>query len=500
MAATPQRMGRYRVERPLGSGAFATVWLAFDEEFQTPVAIKALADNWSRDADVHERFLSEARILRRINSHRVVRVHDIGTHEGGPYFVMDYIPGGTVADLPRGSNLPASAALRWGAEASYALEDLHRAGVLHRDAKPANLLIDSSSPTPMIKVTDLGTAKALADSSGLTVTTGTPAYMAPEQVHGASGSDQRADVYALAVVTYELLSGERPFQVDGVNSVLARRAEDLPPPLADKWQLPHEVDELLGSALSLDPAGRPSSAKEFGDRLGELADRIDQDSGRIRATLAPSPVIRFPVTPRTQSMPAPVDPSQFPLRTGEQPVVDDTAARPQPAASGQQRVPQLDQTYPHPIPGRQPYPPTRSASDWGQVAAPWSATDGHSPSASGGSAPDPVPAIPQASPGAWSANSAPDRPRSPGSSSPAHPASPYQGSQSYGPQQFGSQQLAHQESVHRAPAAVDGAGLDDAVSDTETEGSPSDWPTVLVVLAGIALFLMVTAVVYLLMS
>ena len=167
-----------------------------------------LADNWVQHADVRERFLAEARLLRRIDSRRVVRVHDVGVAENRPYFVMDDVRGGTLADCV--GQLPPDEAVRLGAEAARAVHVLHEAGFAHRDIKPSNLLVDRTCEPARVLVADLGSAKRLADATGFTVTTGTPAYMAPEQAERTGSLDGRADVYSLAVVTWELLTGSRP--------------------------------------------------------------------------------------------------------------------------------------------------------------------------------------------------------------------------------------------------------------------------------------------------
>ncbi len=265
-------IGRYRAHTILGSGAFATVWLADDPVLEHPVAIKVLAENWSTNGDICERFVAEARILRRIDDPRVVRVYDIGELETGgvarPYFVMAYIGGGTLAD--RIGDLAPEAALQYGIHAAEALEVLHRNGVVHRDVKPSNLLVEESEDPSRLLISDLGSAKNLAEASGFTVATGTPAYMAPEQIHSDVGIDARADVYALAAVTYELLSGEKPFPSASLAAVLARKANEKPPPIAEKLGQAAELDRVLARALSRDPARRPASAAEFAREIAEL--------------------------------------------------------------------------------------------------------------------------------------------------------------------------------------------------------------------------------------
>ncbi|WP_042397218.1 serine/threonine-protein kinase [Streptacidiphilus carbonis] len=261
-----QKLGRYLLEDRLGAGSFATVWKAYDPELDTDVAIKVLADNWASNADVRERFLAEARLLRRISSPRVVRVHDVGVQNDRPYFVMDYVRGGTLAEKI-GRCRPAEA-LQLAAEAGYAVQVLHSTGVVHRDIKPSNILLDADRTPTAVLVADLGSAKQLADASGLTVTTGTPAYMAPEQAFQTGGFDGRADVYALGVMTFELLTGHKPFGPGGRATLMADQASTSSlPTIPGELAVPDGIDALLRAAMSVDPGDRPQTAEAFADAL-----------------------------------------------------------------------------------------------------------------------------------------------------------------------------------------------------------------------------------------
>ena len=262
------KLGRYLLEDRLGAGSFATVWKAYDPELDTDVAVKVLADNWASNADVRERFLAEARLLRQISSPRVVRVHDVGVHDDRPYFVMDYIRGGTLAD--RIGHCGPAEALRLAAEAGYAAQVLHDAGVIHRDIKPSNLLLDAASTPAAVLVADLGSAKQLADASGLTVATGTPAYMAPEQAFQTGGLDARADVYALGVVTFELLTGHKPFGPGGrAIMTMPEATTSTLPTVPRELGIPNRIDTLLRATLSMDPGDRPPTARTFADALSQ---------------------------------------------------------------------------------------------------------------------------------------------------------------------------------------------------------------------------------------
>ncbi|WP_019144570.1 serine/threonine-protein kinase [Aeromicrobium massiliense] len=271
-------IGRYRLDSVRGSGAFATVWQGFDTELDIPVAVKVLADNWTHHADVRERFLAEARLLRRVESDRVVRVHDTGVHDGRPFFVMDLAEGGTL-EARAGGSLDAVEALRLAAEAARSVAVLHDVGVVHRDVKPSNFLLRGRGDGRVI-VADLGSAKRLAEASGITVTTGTPSFMAPEQALGR-GVDARCDVYALGVLAYVLLTGSLPFDVRDPYSLVTRTESDRPPRLAPE-HLPRRVDAdtldgVLAKATALDPARRFGSATDLADALEHVA-----DGGRAR--------------------------------------------------------------------------------------------------------------------------------------------------------------------------------------------------------------------------
>lgn len=275
-----KQIGRYRLDGVQGFGAFAMVWHGYDPELEIPVAIKMLAENWSHHADVRERFLAEARLLRKIDSPRVIRVYDIGTHEERPYFVMDFIDGGTVADRVKSAVTPEHA-LKLAVESARAVQVLHDAGVLHRDIKPTNLLVGEGE---RVLVADLGSAKRLAEASGVTVTTGTPAYMAPEQARGEP-VDERSDVYSLGAVTYELLSGKQPFDVSDPGSLLSRTPDSRPPKLSGAGLRP--LDRVLASALATRPADRPPSAAAFASALEQVAtgDKV-KDIKRIRSEVS----------------------------------------------------------------------------------------------------------------------------------------------------------------------------------------------------------------------
>jgi hypothetical protein len=250
----PDRIGRYRVVRLLGSGAFATVWLAHDDALDAPVAVKVLAENWAHRLDVHERFLQEAQILRRCDSDRVVQVYDLGElDDGRPYFVMAYADRGTLADRLAAGPLEVPTALRYAMDAALGVAALHDIGVIHRDVKPSNVLLRTGrGGAERVLVADLGMAKAAARASGITQVAGTPGYMAPEQVTG-QGLGVRADVYGLGVVAHELLTGRLPGGTDD-----------------DRPGVPEELQPVLDRALAADPDQRYADAGELASALAHV--------------------------------------------------------------------------------------------------------------------------------------------------------------------------------------------------------------------------------------
>jgi eukaryotic-like serine/threonine-protein kinase len=275
----PERLGRLtRVER-LGVGGFASVWLYRDDELQSDVAVKALADNWAQRLDIRDRFLQEARILRRADSDFVVRVYDVGEADGTPYFVMSYADRGTVAHLlERETSIPLDRTVALVSQAGAGLSVLHGQGSIHRDIKPANLLLRTDGPGTRVMVADLGVAKAMLHASGLTHVVGTPAYMAPEQATGG-GVDERADVFALAAVTYHLLTGQVAHT--GTLAELARL--DLPVPPSQRADLPTQIDDVVLRGLAPDREDRWPDVQAFVEALQETS------PGRARTLLVPAP-------------------------------------------------------------------------------------------------------------------------------------------------------------------------------------------------------------------
>jgi eukaryotic-like serine/threonine-protein kinase len=292
-------IGRYRLVRRLGAGSFASVWLGHDDDLDVPVAVKVLADNWANNADVRNRFLAEARIMRRIHDRRLVQVYDIGSlDDGRPYFVMDYIDGGSLNDLRQRGTNPVRA-LRLCAEACRALDVLHAHGIIHRDVTPGNLLLSQSADgDAQVLIADLGVAKSMVDAVGATMTAGTPSYMAPEQAMGVTPLDKRVDIYSLTAVTYAMLAGHPPFLVRSIADILARDISKPPEPIAERVGAPATLDAVMLSGLAADRNRRPPTALLLADTLETIASQMDPTGA---STQAPEASVAIHPSPRTPS-------------------------------------------------------------------------------------------------------------------------------------------------------------------------------------------------------
>jgi hypothetical protein len=247
------------------------VWLAHDESLDAPVAVKVMAENWAYRLDLRERFLAEARLLRKAASSRLVQVFDIGElPDERPYFVMEYADGGTLDDLLDRGRPTVREALRLTAEAARGVSALHDAGVVHRDIKPSNVLISRAQDgRDRVLVADLGLAKALAQASGLTMAAGSAGYMAPEQARPDGGIDVRADVYGLGALLYHLVTGTVP----GPAGKVVRPGRLRP-------DLPAGVQRVVLRALEPDRRKRWPSASRFAAELDSLADRLASHEAR----------------------------------------------------------------------------------------------------------------------------------------------------------------------------------------------------------------------------
>ena len=264
--------GRYEVIETVGAGAMGMVYRTKDLELDEEVAIKTVKPELVVDDTAVERFKDEIRLARRISHRNVVRTHDFGEWQGVYYLTMEYVEGVTVRDLldTRGQ-LGVSPTMAIATQLAAALVVAHEQGVIHRDIKPQNLLLDSGG---VLKVMDFGVARLAERTSGITETglvVGTPAYMSPEQLLTDSDLDPRSDLWAVGVVLYECLTGKLPFTASTPVALIAKVLNETPPTPAElNGEVPETLSALVVELLAKRPEDRPGSAQELEERLGRL--------------------------------------------------------------------------------------------------------------------------------------------------------------------------------------------------------------------------------------
>jgi tetratricopeptide (TPR) repeat protein len=272
---------RYQIERELGRGGMATVYLAMDRKHRRAVAVKVLRADVTDELGA-ERFLREIETVAGLTHPHILPLHDSGEAAGCLYYVMPYIAGETLRDrIRREGQLPLPDALRIARNVAHALGHAHAHGVVHRDIKPANILISGGYAV----VSDFGIARAVSAARGAEAEEGggtaagplkafgTPTYMSPEQCLGSSRVDGRSDLYSLGVVLYEMLAGHPPFDGDSPAELTAQHVSDAPPALERSGRdLPPEVERVVRTALAKAPADRFATAHEFAEALPEPAD------------------------------------------------------------------------------------------------------------------------------------------------------------------------------------------------------------------------------------
>jgi eukaryotic-like serine/threonine-protein kinase len=271
--AAGARVGGYRLERPLGQGGMAVVYLARDERLDRLVALKVLAPALATDEGFRARFIRESRAAAAVDDPHVIPVFEAGDAGGMLYIAMRYVPGGDVGTIVRreGPLSPGRAAAVI-AQVASALDAAHAAGLVHRDVKPANMLADvRPGRAEHVYLADFGlTKKTLAASAGLTGTAqflGTLDYVAPEQIQGRP-ADGRTDQYGLACAAFELLTGAPPFRREDAAAVMYAHLSDPPPPVTSRRaDLPPGLDLVLARALAKAPADRYPSCQAFADAL-----------------------------------------------------------------------------------------------------------------------------------------------------------------------------------------------------------------------------------------
>jgi serine/threonine-protein kinase len=271
--AAGARVAGYRLEKQLGRGGMAVVYLARDERLDRLVALKILAPALAADEAFRQRFIRESRAAAAVDDPHIIPVFEAGETDGVLYIAMRYVPGRDVRTIIHhdGPLLPGRAAAVISQVAS-ALDAAHAAGLVHRDVKPANMLVDARPNRPdHVYLSDFGLSKkTLTTSVGLTGTgqfLGTPDYVAPEQIEGKP-ADGRTDQYGLACAAFELLTGAPPFRREEATAVMYAHLSEPPPQVTSlRADLPPAVDQVFARALAKAPASRYPSCQEFADAL-----------------------------------------------------------------------------------------------------------------------------------------------------------------------------------------------------------------------------------------
>ena len=280
--------GRYEIVRHLARGGMAEVYVAEDQLLNRVVALKLLFPELARDEAFVERFRREARAAASLNHHNIVSVYDFGGDEDSWFIVMEYVEGLTLRDIIRqnGPMDPARAA-ELASEVAAALAAAHAQGIVHRDVKPANVLIAADTGT--VKVADFGIARAANVRQGLTMpgtVLGTASYLSPEQAQGAE-VDHRSDIYSLGMVLWEMLTGKAPFTGDSPVAIAYQQlSQTAPPPSTHNPRVPPALDAVVMKAMSKDPAARQASAEELRSDLLDI-DRAVGDPDATAAIVSP---------------------------------------------------------------------------------------------------------------------------------------------------------------------------------------------------------------------
>jgi serine/threonine protein kinase len=289
--AEGSRVAGYRLEGRVGAGGMAVVFRARDERLNRLVALKILAPMLAADEAFRRRFIRESRAAAAVDDPHIIPVHEAGEADGVLFIAMRYVAGGDVRILLRrmGSLSPGRTVAVVSPVAS-ALDAAHAAGLVHRDVKPANILVDARLGRPdHVYLSDFGLSKATLSSAGLTESgqfMGTPGYSAPEQIQGKP-VDGRADQYSLACAAFELLSGAPPFPREHAMAMIWAHMSEKPPPLTSRRPgFPPAVDGVLARALAKAPEDRYASCREFADALSKTFGLVPYDLGGVSVSPA----------------------------------------------------------------------------------------------------------------------------------------------------------------------------------------------------------------------
>ena len=277
----------YSIDRELGKGGMATVYLAQDAKHDRLVALKVLHPDLAASLGP-DRFLREIKLAAKLNHPHILGLHDSGEADGFLYYVMPYIEGESLRErLDRIQQFSVDETIHHGRAIASALDYAHRHGIVHRDIKPENVMLYEGEAMVM----DFGIAKALSQAGPETLTQtgmmiGTPAYVSPEQAAGESNLDGKSDQYSLACVVYEMLSGERPFAAATPQAVMAKRFSETPKPLRSiRSSIPESVERAVTKAMSVDGSARYATAAQFGAALASSSLTTPTDTASLPQTV-----------------------------------------------------------------------------------------------------------------------------------------------------------------------------------------------------------------------
>jgi eukaryotic-like serine/threonine-protein kinase len=319
---TPLLNNRYQLLHTLGTGGMAVVYRAYDRMLERPVAIKILRQDFSGDEAFRERFRQEARSAANLSHPNIVMIHDFGFDTGRLFIVMEYVPGMDLKSVIKSrGKFKVNDAINLCAQACEGIGYAHRAGLVHCDVKPHNMLV---TPDERLKVTDFGIARALASiqpDEQSDIVWGSPQYFSPEQAAGQAPSPA-SDVYSMGVILYEMLAGQLPFTASDPEELARLHREGRPvPPRRFNFEIPQALEQIILKILSKEPSQRYRSADQLGRVLRNFSQRPEPfaqtvvSSANMTRPAASQPAQTAPIPQRPQPVSHPAVSSQEPEDT-----------------------------------------------------------------------------------------------------------------------------------------------------------------------------------------